>query len=242
MTDTAKQPPREKVLQMFDRIASRYDLLNHLLSFGQDIRWRKKVERFLPEKTDLQILDLATGTGDQLIYLFSVSRNIGKGIGIDLSSEMLAEGREKIRKRRLINHIVLEKGDAEAIPYEENRFDAVTISFGIRNVTDVKRSISEMFRVLKPNGRVIILEFSLPPNRFIRGIYLFYFRHLLPHLGGIISGDSYAYRYLNNTVESFPYGEVFSRILRETGFEHVRIQPLTFGVSTIYCGEKPSDA
>jgi demethylmenaquinone methyltransferase/2-methoxy-6-polyprenyl-1,4-benzoquinol methylase len=238
LINTDSQPPRDGVWRMFDRIAKRYDLLNHLLSLGQDILWRKKVSTFLLERSDQYLLDLATGTGDQLLYLMKISDKIEKAVGIDLATEMLAVGREKIRKKQLDTCIILEEGDAENIKYRDNTFDAVTIAFGIRNVTDVKQSISEMYRVLKPEGRVIILEFSIPENRIMRRIYLFYFRYLLPKIGSFISGDGYAYRYLNKTVETFPYGERFCDLLALAGFEQVSMYPQTFGIVTIYHGDK----
>jgi demethylmenaquinone methyltransferase/2-methoxy-6-polyprenyl-1,4-benzoquinol methylase len=236
---TDSQPPRAGVSFMFDRIAKRYDLLNHILSLGQDIFWRKKVGTFLLGRSGQYLLDLATGTGDQLLYLMKNSDKIEKAVGIDLSTEMLTVGREKIRKQQLDNCIILEEGDVENIEYRNDTFDAVTIAFGIRNVTDVKQSISEMYRVLKPEGRVIILEFSIPENRFIRRIYLFYFRYLLPQIGSLISGDGHAYRYLNKTVETFPYGDKFCNLLTSAGFEKVSMYPQSFGIVTIYHGDKP---
>ncbi|MEE9117632.1 MAG: bifunctional demethylmenaquinone methyltransferase/2-methoxy-6-polyprenyl-1,4-benzoquinol methylase UbiE [Calditrichia bacterium] len=238
LIEKKKQPPRIEIWRMFDRIARRYDLLNHLLSLGQDIRWRKKVARFLVNKYDQYILDLATGTGDQLLYMFSCSDRIDRALGTDLALKMLDRGREKVKKRKLEDRIVLEEGDAENIQYPDNIFDAVTISFGIRNLMSVERSLSEMYRVLKPAGRVLILEFSIPQNILMRSIYLFYFRYLLPFIGSVISGDRYAYRYLNETVEGFPYGDAFCQLLRESGFQNVSMYPQTFGIATIYCGDK----
>jgi len=238
LIEKKKQPPRTGIWRMFDRIARRYDLLNHLLSLGQDIRWRKKVTRFLVNKYDQYILDLATGTGDQLLYMFSCSDLIDRALGTDLALKMLDRGREKVKKRKLEDRIVLEEGDAENIQYPDNIFDAVTISFGIRNLMSVERSLSEMYRVLKPAGRVLILEFSIPQNILMRSIYLFYFRYLLPFIGSVISGDRYAYRYLNETVEGFPYGDAFCQLLRESGFQNVSMYPQTFGIATIYCGDK----
>ena len=238
LVKTDKQPPRAQVWQMFDRIAGRYDLLNHILSFGQDIRWRKKVANILPERTNQSILDLATGTGDQLFYLLQCSKRIAYATGTDLATEMLARGREKIRQRQLQDVISLQEGDAENIRYDDKSFDALTITFGIRNVTDVNKSLAEMYRVLKPGGRVIILEFSLPKNIIIKKLYLLYFRHILPFIGGLISGDRYAYRYLNQTVETFPYGETFCNLISLQGFKKVKMIPLTFGVATIYYADK----
>jgi demethylmenaquinone methyltransferase/2-methoxy-6-polyprenyl-1,4-benzoquinol methylase len=238
LADTDKQTQHMEVWQMFDRIVRRYDLLNHILSFGQDIRWRKKVALFLTEKSDQYILDLATGTGDQLISIIKNTHRISKAIGTDLAIEMLNFAREKVQKKQLEDRIVLEEGDAEQIQYEDNTFDAVTIAFGIRNVQNIRKTISEMYRVLKPEGRVLILEFSLPKNRVLRRIYLFYFRNILPRIGTIISSDGYAYRYLNETVENFPYGDEFCKILVAEGFEKVSMRPLTFGIATIYFGDK----
>lgn len=234
----APPPSRREVWKMFDRIAHRYDLLNRLLSLGQDVVWRNRVARCLPEKPGQHVLDLATGTGDQLISIFSKSGRVAGGIGIDMAENMLALGRSKLKKRKLDQALKLQTGDATAIPFPENTFDAVTISFGIRNVTEVLHALQEMRRVLQPGGRAIILEFSLPKNRLLRRFYLFYFRHILPRIGGLISGDSYAYRYLNETVETFPYGKEFCDLLWKAGFDAVKMTPLTFGIATIYQGDK----
>lgn len=223
---------------MFDRIAHRYDLLNRLLSFGQDVVWRKKVARHLPQTNNLHILDIATGTGDLLLSLYRESSRVSSGIGIDMAEKMLAVGEQKLARRKLDGSLSLQKGDAMNIPFAEETFDAVSIAFGIRNVENVEKALREMHRVLKPGGRALILEFSLPGNRVIRRLYLFYFRHILPRIGGFISGDSYAYRYLNRTVETFPYGENFCNLMRRTGFRQVHFTPLTLGIATIYRGDK----
>jgi demethylmenaquinone methyltransferase/2-methoxy-6-polyprenyl-1,4-benzoquinol methylase len=223
---------------MFDRIAGRYDLLNHLLSVGLDRRWRKRVASLLPPGENLHVLDLACGTGDQLIAL-AASGRVARGVGLDLAEQMLTIGREKISRHCLDQILSLQTGDAENLPFDQNGFDAVTIAFGIRNMTDVKRTLDEMLRVLKPQGRALILEFSLPQRRIVRGPYLFYLRHVLPRLGSIISGDSAAYRYLNETIETFPHGEAFCRIMRDTGFTGVTFIPLTMGIVSIYQGDKP---
>jgi demethylmenaquinone methyltransferase/2-methoxy-6-polyprenyl-1,4-benzoquinol methylase len=233
-----KQPVPTNVWRMFDRIASRYDLLNRLLSFGQDIRWRKKVSQFLANKDNQFILDLATGTGDQLLYLFQNCTKIDRAIGTDLALKMLEIGRAKVKKQKLDEYITLQEGNAEQVDFKDNTFDAVTISFGIRNVVSVSQALSEMNRVLKPSGRVIILEFSIPQNRIMRKFYLLYFRYVLPGLGSVISGDGYAYRYLNETVETFPYGDDFCHLLVKSGFQNVFMCPMTFGIATIYVGEK----
>ena len=241
LIEKKNQPPRIDIWQMFDRIAQRYDLLNRLLSFGQDIRWRKRVARFLTDMDNQYILDLATGTADQLLSLLENSTQINRATGTDLSVNMLEIGRKKIKKKQLNDRISLEEGSAEKINHSDNTFDAVTISFGIRNVVSVSRSLSEMYRVLKPSGRVLILEFSIPKNRLVRRLYLLYFRYVLPSLGSVISGDGYAYKYLNETVETFPYGDDFCHLLVNSGFQNVFMYPMTFGIATIYVGDKDRD-
>jgi demethylmenaquinone methyltransferase/2-methoxy-6-polyprenyl-1,4-benzoquinol methylase len=151
---------------------------------------------------------------------------------------MLEIGRNKINKQNFSGRISLQEGSAEQIDFPDNTFDAVTISFGIRNVVNVSQALSEMYRVIKPSGRVLILEFSIPKNRLMRRIYLLYFRYILPILGSVISGDGYAYRYLNQTVETFPYGDDFCHLIVTAGFQNVRMHPMTFGIATIYVGEK----
>jgi demethylmenaquinone methyltransferase/2-methoxy-6-polyprenyl-1,4-benzoquinol methylase len=241
LIEKKNQPPRTDIWQMFDRIARRYDLLNRLLSFGQDSRWRKRVARFLTDMDNQYILDLATGTADQLLSLLENSTQINRVTGTDLSVNMLEIGRKKVKKKQLNDRISLEEGSAEKINHSDNTFDAVTISFGIRNVVSVSRSLSEMYRVLKPSGRVLILEFSIPKNRLVRRLYLLYFRYVLPSLGSVISGDGYAYKYLNETVETFPYGDDFCQLLVNSGFQNVFMYPMTFGIATIYVGDKDLD-
>jgi demethylmenaquinone methyltransferase/2-methoxy-6-polyprenyl-1,4-benzoquinol methylase len=233
-----KNPPREDVHKMFDRISGRYDLLNRLLSFRRDVIWRKNLAELLPQREGLKILDLATGTGDVLFSLVENNNHIRTGIGIDMASEMLKLAQIKINKNKLQDKLSLIRGDATQIPFAENSFDAVTIAFGIRNVVDVSQSLSEMYRILSLESKAMILEFSLPKNRFIKSLYLFYFRKILPFVGGVISGDSYAYRYLNQTVETFPYGDDFCELMRKAGFESVRQHPMTSGIATIYEGIK----
>lgn len=230
-------PSRAEVWKMFDRIAHRYDFLNRCLSLGQDVVWRKRMRRHLPGRADLRLLDLATGTADQLIYL-SRDPRIVSGEGMDLAEKMLDHGRQKIEQAGLADRLQLRTGDAVHVPADSASVDVVTISFGIRNVLSVTDALAEMHRVLKPGGRALILEFSLPRNALMRRLYLFYFRHILPRIGSVISGDAYAYRYLNQTVETFPYGDAFCDLMRSTGFADVRCTPLTFGIASIYQGDK----
>jgi demethylmenaquinone methyltransferase / 2-methoxy-6-polyprenyl-1,4-benzoquinol methylase len=239
-TPAEVEQTRKTVWLMFDRIAHRYDLLNRLLSFRQDVVWRNKLARFLPRRNNLAVLDVATGTGDVLISLLKkTSKNkIAKSIGIDMSQKMLEFGREKLKRLKLDDKIELRHGNATDIQFDENTFDAATISFGIRNVNDLDLGIRNLYRVLKKDGRVLILEFSLPENIIMKKLYLFYFRKILPFIGGIISGDSYAYNYLNQSVESFPYGDDFCAVLERNGFKNVKYHTLTFGIASIYQGDK----
>ncbi len=237
-TKLPKEPKRENVYRMFDRIANRYDLLNRLLSFRQDVAWRNKVVSLLPEKEYLSVLDLATGTGDLILSMAEKSSHFASGVGLDMSGEMLKYAVIKYQDKNNSDNISFVRGDAVHIPFENNSFDAVSIAFGIRNVVDVQKSLQEKHRILTQNGKVLILEFSLPKNRLVKAGYLFYFRHILPFIGGIISGDSYAYKYLNQTVESFPYGKEFCILMEKAGFSTVSEHRLTFGIATIYEGVK----
>lgn len=225
---------------MFDRIAHRYDLLNRILSMGTDRGWRKMMRRYLPGSGPIRLLDLATGTADVMLFLDRTSGRIGSGVGLDLSAGMLSYGRIKIRDRGLSSKLRLVRGDATCLGAGTDQFDAATFSFGIRNVLDVPAALREMLRVLKPGGRALILEFSIPANPIVRIPYLFYFRHVLPLIGGLVSGDSQAYRYLNKTVETFPYGEDFMALMRDAGYEHLKAIPLSFGIATLYLGDKPA--
>jgi len=225
-------PPRGEVWKMFDQISPTYDRINRILSLGMDQRWRKQVAKHLPSLNHLKILDLATGTGDQALALLESGASIDSITGIDLSTEML-----QIAKRKLGSRANCIRADAEKLPFNNENFNAATFSFGIRNVTDPVCSLKEIYRVLKPSGRCLILEFSLPP-RPIRGFYLFYLRHLLPRIGGLLSRKPAAYRYLNQTIEHFPSGKDFSSLMQKAGFTHLRRIPMAFGGVTLYIGEK----
>lgn len=234
-----ESPSRVRVWQLFDRIAARYDLLNRLLSLGRDVAWRKRLARHLPEGNGLRLLDVATGTADVLLFLDDASDAVRGGVGVDMSFGMLAQGRRKIRRRGVQDRFRLVRGDATVLPVRPERFDAATIAFGIRNLVDVAAGLREMHRALRPGGRVLVLEFSLPRNALVRRAYLAYFRHVLPRIGGLVSGDLAAYRYLNQTVESFPYGDAFCALMRDAGFVNVRALPYTLGIATLYLGDRP---
>jgi len=231
-------PSKIGVWRMFDKIAKRYDFLNRLLSLRRDVAWRKKLARFIPKRQGLNILDLATGTADVLLTIEKQVQNIHIAIGLDMATGMLEIGRRKVQAKGALSKILLLPGDALHIPVKENHFDVVTMAFGIRNVVKIERCLNEMNKVLKPDGRALVLEFSLPENKFFQKAYLFYFRHVLPEIGGMLSGDRNAYNYLNKSVESFPYGEPFCRLLEQSGFVNVKAMPLTFGIATLYLGDK----
>lgn len=225
------------VKSLFNRIAPHYDFLNHFLSFGFDIRWRKKAVRLLREYQPRTILDIATGTAD--LALAACKPPAEKIFGVDLSPAMLELARKKIRRRGLEHSIVLEEGSAEQLRFPDDSFDAVMVAFGIRNFSDLHKGLREMFRVLRPGGAVMILEFSRPRRAPFSHIYSFYFTRILPRLGGLISRSPEAYQYLPSTVLAFPDGEQFIKILMATGFVGAFQLPVTFGIATIYIAEKP---
>jgi len=225
---------------MFDRIAPRYDLLNSLLSFGQACVWRRRIAQLLKDKKNLSVLDVATGTAELLISLFSAGVDISSAVGLDLSARMLAIADRKLRRRRLDSVVSLRLADAMNLPFGQSSFDVATCAFGIRNVTDAAAGLKQMHRVLKPGGKIFILEFSIPKNRVIRILYLLYFRNIVPLLGRLISGDSFAYRYLNMTSESFASGEEFCSLLQTAGFINAAVIPMTFGIVSLYYADKPA--
>lgn len=227
---------KEQVALMFNNIAGHYDFLNHFLSLGIDILWRKKAIRLLKDIHPKHILDIATGTGD--LALEALTLNPEKITGVDVSEGMLALGREKIKKRNLENKIELLLGDSENLPFESNTFDAITVAFGVRNFENLEKGLSDMYRVLKPGGRVVVLEFSKPKKFPVKQLYNFYFKNILPLMGKLISKDSSAYTYLPESVNAFPDGNNFLDILKSTGFKDARWISLTLGVAAIYVGKK----
>lgn len=231
--DTSKK----ETWKMFDLIASRYDLLNRLLSFGIDVWWRYRLGYFLPRKEYQTVLDIATGTGDVgLSLLRNQPKRVGAVIGVDLAEEMLDKADKKIKSKNVSNMSV-KVGDATNLPIETDSVDATTIAFGIRNVPDVPKALEEMKRVIKPGGRALILEFSIPKFFLFRWLYLFYFRNILPTVGGIISGNKQAYSYLNSSVEEFPCGQDFLDLMKAAGFSNTKATSLTFGIASIYQGD-----
>lgn len=239
MASDSLQKDPHTIQGMFNRIADNYDRLNRILSFGQDIKWRRAVAGYLPAQSQISLLDLATGTGDQILMLKSqlAGNRIQKALGIDISEEMLKIGRRKVAARGYRN-IELKSADASSIPVKDASFDAVTMSFGIRNVQNVDAVLREMYRVLRKDGKVIILEFSLPVHPFIKKWYLYYFRNWIPKIGAKLAGDGEAYGYLNQSVESFWEPSHLIQKIQDSGFQEVSAHSLTFGVATIYVGRK----
>lgn len=227
---------KEQVASMFDNISGKYDFLNHFLSAGIDILWRKKAISLLKKDKPRQILDIATGTGDFAIEALSL--NPDKVTGVDISEGMLAVGREKMIKRNLQDKIELLSGDSEHLQFEDNKFDAVIVSFGVRNFENLEKGLSDMYRVLKPGGKTVILEFSKPRYFPFKQLYNFYFKWILPKIGNTISKDQAAYTYLPESVREFPDGPKFLQILEKVGFKNTKCKILTLGISSIYVGIK----
>ena len=221
---------------MFARIAPTYDKLNRLLSLRSDVRWRDCVARSLAARRVNSVLDVATGTGDLLLAIDRRLPRLTHTVGVDLAPEMLHIARDKLARAGCAAKLTL--GDAHRLPFEENSFDAVTVAFGIRNMADRPHALTEMRRVLNCGGTLAVLEFSVPESPRLRALYLTYFRHILPAIGRLVSGDIQAYRYLNTSVEAFPPREQFAAMLRNTGFSHVNSRLLTFGVAMLYLARK----
>ena len=227
---------KEQVAKMFDNIAGNYDFLNHFLSMGIDIYWRKRLVRYLTKQAPKYILDVATGTGDLAIAMLKT--NPDKIVGIDISNGMLEVGRQKIKEKGLENRISLQQGDSENLPFKDNSFDAVSVSFGARNFENLEKGLSEMCRVLCPGGKLYILEFSQPTVFPFKQLYLFYFKYILPLVGKIVSKDNAAYTYLPKSVGAFPYGKKLNEIIDNCGYNNATSHPLTMGIASIYIAEK----
>lgn len=229
-----------RIRRMFDRIAPWYDFLNHLLSLNVDTHWRNTVARLVPPTPGRPVLDLCTGTGD---LAFTLDRVAGRRCPItasDFSAEMLAIARKKGEKRRTTDRIEFVEADAQELPFDSDRFDLVTCSFGLRNITDTDRGLAEMVRVAAPGGRVAILEFSRPRGKVFGPLYRGYFRRVLPRVGNLFAkNEDSAYRYLPESVLTFPDGEELADRLKASGLTDVWFRPLTFGIATLYVGVKP---
>ena len=221
---------------MFNNISGRYDFLNHFLSLGIDIIWRKKAVKELKDLQPKHILDIATGTGDFAIEALSLKPD--KITGVDISEGMLSIGRQKITKMKLDHKIELQMGDSEKLLFDDNTFDAVIVAFGVRNFENLEKGLADMCRVLKPGGKVVVLEFSKPVGFPMKQLYSFYFKYILPIIGRLISKDQAAYTYLPESVKAFPDGSLFTGILDRVGFKNTICKPLTFGICSIYTGIK----
>lgn len=226
---------KREVEEMFDNIAPKYDLLNHVLSLKIDVLWRNTLVKWMNRDRPKTVLDVATGTGDLAV---AVQKGTGADVvGLDLSQLMLNVGIEKIAKLKLDGKISMQKGDAEDLPFESNKFDAVCVAFGVRNFENLEKGLAELRRVVKENKSVFILEFSKVEG-FLGPFYMFYFKNILPRIGRLISKDSRAYTYLPDSVNAFPFGEKMKEILLGIGFEKVEYKKLSFGIATIYKATK----
>jgi demethylmenaquinone methyltransferase/2-methoxy-6-polyprenyl-1,4-benzoquinol methylase len=230
------QSKKEQITQMFDTISGNYDHLNRVISFGIDIKWRKKVLQIVTQSNPKTILDIATGTGDLAILM--AQTNAPKIIGLDISAGMLEVGKKKIEDKNLSNTIEMVLADSEKMPFEDNFFDAITVAFGVRNFENLEKGLAEILRVLKPNGVFVILETSVPEKTPYKQGYTFYSKNILPIIGKLFSKDDVAYGYLSESAAAFPYGEALNNILRKIGFIDVKHLPQTFGVATIYQASK----
>jgi demethylmenaquinone methyltransferase / 2-methoxy-6-polyprenyl-1,4-benzoquinol methylase len=227
---------KEQVAQMFDTISGNYDGLNRVISFGIDVKWRKKVLKLVADKNPNTILDIATGTGDLAILMAQTSAT--EIIGADISEGMMEVGRKKVAEKGLESKIKLVYGDSENLPFEDNYFDAITVAFGVRNFETLEKGLAEILRVLKPGGIFVILETSVPTKFPFKQGYNFYSKNLLPLIGRLFSKDRSAYTYLSESASVFPHGEALNNILRKIGFIEVKNMPQTFGVATIYSASK----
>jgi demethylmenaquinone methyltransferase/2-methoxy-6-polyprenyl-1,4-benzoquinol methylase len=228
---------REQVERMFDAISPRYDLLNRLFSLGIDQGWRRKVVRMVGEEPVEHLLDVATGTADLAILGSLKARRV---TGADISEGMLKLGREKVARRGLADRITLVQADSEALPFPDGTFDAVTVAFGVRNFEHLEQGVRDMVRVLRPGGRLFVLEFSRPRKAPFRQLFRFYFHRVMPSVGKAISKDSAAYTYLPRSVDAFPEGADFEALLQRAGLTEVRSIPLTGGIATLYRGRRPA--
>ena len=227
---------KRQITKMFDTISNEYDRLNRVISFGIDIKWRSKVVNLIKDKNTENILDIATGTGDLAINLTKTRAK--KIIGLDISEGMLNVGRKKIKERKLNSLVEMIIGDSENLPFENDSFDAISVAFGVRNFETLEKGLSEIYRVLKVNGVFVVLETSVPQNRFFKQGYFLYTKFFLPLIGKLFSKDKTAYGYLSASAAKFPYGENFNNILKKIGFTSVEAHPQTFGVATIYTASK----
>jgi len=234
----SQEGKKVQVKKMFDSISHKYDFLNHFLTLGIDKNWRRKTIQVVKKNGRIEhLLDIATGTGD--LAFEAIEQGIPNVTGLDLSPGMLEVAKEKSDKHNLNDKVEFIEGDSENLPFEDNTFDAVTVGYGVRNFEDMEKGIREILRVLKPNGRLVVLELSKPDRPPVKQLFNMYFNFILPTIGKIVSRSRNAYSYLPESVENFPYGHRFLEILHSCGFQNERLTPLLFGISTIYYAEKP---
>jgi len=234
---SSDQSKKQQVAGMFNDIAFRYDFLNRALSAGMDIQWRKKALAYLKPIAPRHILDVATGTADVAIMASRLLKPTSI-VGIDISEGMLEIGRRKVLKENLGSSIELLRGDSEHIEFADNSFDAVTVSFGVRNFQNLEKGLSEILRVLRPGGRLVVLEFSQPKWYIAKGFYNVYMKTVAPSMGKLFSKNRTAYEYLDKSIKKFPEGKNFTAILEELGYANLHYKPLSLGICSIYCGEK----
>lgn len=229
-------PKTEQVAEMFDNISGKYDFLNHFFSLGIDKIWRRKVRNIVKDIPHERILDVATGTGDLAITLSRIEDS--QIVGVDISTKMLEVGRQKISKQKLEERIELKKGDSLNLPFDESEFDVVTVAFGVRNFENIGKGLSEISRVLKANGKIIVLEFSNPSKFPVKQLFNFYSRKLMPFIGRLVSKDSRAYSYLPESVQAFPTEDKFAAIIEENGFTQATYKNVSFGIAAIHVAMK----
>ncbi|WP_139958866.1 bifunctional demethylmenaquinone methyltransferase/2-methoxy-6-polyprenyl-1,4-benzoquinol methylase UbiE [Flavicella sediminum] len=227
---------KEQVAQMFDNISENYDDLNRVISFGIDVKWRKKVIQLVGENKPKKILDIATGTGDLAIMMSEL--NADQIVGLDISAGMLEVGKQKIASKNLTHKIEMVLGDSENIPFGDNYFDAITVSFGVRNFENLDKGLKEILRVLKPGGKFVVLETAVPTKTPFKQGYNIHSKYILPLVGRLFSKDKTAYSYLSESANAFPYGQAFNNILEKNGFINTKDIPVTFGVASIYTATK----
>lgn len=228
---------KKQVTEMFDGISTEYDALNRKISLGIDVKWRRRVVDLLIPKKPESILDIATGTGDLALALTATKAS--RIVGLDISAGMLSVGKDKVKAKNLDNTIEMVIGDSEALTYEENSFDAVTVAFGVRNFENLELGLSELFRVLKPGGTLVVLETAVPTRFPFKQGYKFHTQVIIPLMGKLFTRDQAAYKYLSDSAAVFPYGKQFNNILEKMGFIEVEDNPQTLGVASIYCATKP---
>ena len=232
-----KSSKKKQVRQMFDSISARYDIINRIISGGLDLKWRKNVVALLLPKKPKKILDMATGTGDLAVALAQTQAT--EIVGIDISEGMLDIGKKKVKKSQWHKNIKMEIGDSENIDYPADYFDAVTVAFGVRNFENLDKGLLEIYRVLKPGSKLVILETSVPQSFPLNCLYHLYTLYFLPLIGSFFSNDKSAYKYLSSSAKSFPFGKAFNKILKKNGFEIIDNIPQSFGVASIYHSQKP---